>query len=79
MNTAEFNKVWVQLPPRLKQVIENYVKYPTESNQSYAVGFIAGLEYAGLLHEVNYSYLLALFGQLFDSKQVLDTVKELLT
>lgn len=49
MTRQELERRLALATPQLKRLLRDYVKYPTESNKAYIIGYITGMEHHGVL------------------------------
>lgn len=79
MDKQLLSNTLMRLSPRLIKRLSEYVKFPTERNECYVIGYITALKESNQLEYEDYSYLLALCGRLRVDEEVRNTLKEELT
>lgn len=78
MNQELLKATLTRCPPKLLRRLKDYTKFPTQRNECYMIGYITALEESNQLEYEDYSYLLALCGQVCEAEEVLRALKEAL-
>ena len=76
MNTARFEDHWSRLNQNQRRLMRDLTKTPTDSNESYAVGYLSALRDNGLIAHNDHTYWLAVVGQIASVRSlILETFK----
>ena len=70
MNQELFDLAWAEAPLHLKRALKDFAKYPTERNSCFISGYLSAMDNSGVLSSETYLYLLALTGQIGESKEL---------
>jgi hypothetical protein len=73
MNDSLFIENWAKLDRFTQKALKDYSRNPSDSNQSYMVGYLGALADRGLVPEI--SYWLAIVGQLQASKAIVEAIR----
>ena len=70
MNQELFDAAWAEAPLHLKRALKDFAKYPTERNSCFICGYLSAIDNSGVLSSETYTYLLALTGRMYGSKDL---------
>lgn len=66
---------WRGMDYRLRRTFKDFAKYPTQTNESFVVGYLGALADHKLITQERYTYLLALAGQMRTAAWVAHAVR----
>lgn len=76
MNRRIFEVVWGRISCKIRKEFNVLSRFPTEKNGAYVIGYITALNSVGHLSSEDYSYLLALAGQVQIKEKIRNLILE---